>query len=186
MRIGEAIRLSARLAAVAFAGGARAGDHLGTDRPAFRLVAVKQRFRCGALQQQGELPGEIVGVLDSGVHALAAGRGMDVGRIAGNEHAAAAVGVREPHADAKNRRPAQVRQFWFLRQEVVGDRLELGELRAGKLGLNAVAGAAGSRELRRCEHRYPVTAGLGEGNGDEHVRRGVLDQAQRPQRHAAR
>ena len=44
LRIGEAIRRSARLAAVAFAGGARARDDVGADRPAFRLVAVEQRF----------------------------------------------------------------------------------------------------------------------------------------------
>src|ERR1700722_278621 len=86
--IGEPIRRAAALTAIALARSAGARNHVGADRPPFRLVAVEQGFRCAALQNQSKLPGEIVGVLDAGVHPLPARRRMDMGRLTGDEYAA--------------------------------------------------------------------------------------------------
>ena len=58
---------------------------IGTMRvgDALRLVAVEQRLGCVAGQHGLQLPGEIDGVADAGIHALAAGGTMDMRRITG-------------------------------------------------------------------------------------------------------
>ena len=62
-------------------------------REPFGAVAVEQRVGRPAAGDQGELPAQVVRVHDPGVHALTAGRGVDMHRVTGQQHAAAAVGA---------------------------------------------------------------------------------------------
>jgi len=81
------------------------------DRPAFGLVAVEQQIAvASAAQHGGELPAEIDRVLDAGVHALAAGRAVDVGGIAGEKHAAVSIADGQPLVDAEGGEPARAVQ----------------------------------------------------------------------------
>ena len=63
--------------------GVRQGQDVGGHRPAFGAVAVQQRFRRAARRHQGQLPGQVVGVHDPGVHALPARRAVDVHGVPG-------------------------------------------------------------------------------------------------------
>ena len=67
------------------------------ERMPLGLVAVEQLRPAAPCRDQGELPRQIAGVLDARVHALAADRGMDVRRVAGEEDVALA-GSRPPAA----------------------------------------------------------------------------------------
>jgi hypothetical protein len=61
------------------------------DRLALGLVAVEQACRRPALDGGGQLPAQVHGVADPQVQALAAQRRVDVGGVAGQQHAALAV-----------------------------------------------------------------------------------------------
>ncbi len=69
-------------------------DRLGGGRAALRLVAVEQGL-VGPADHGGELPAEVVAVLDTGVEALAAGRAVGVGGVARDEHRAGAEARRD-------------------------------------------------------------------------------------------
>src|SRR5262249_9760704 len=58
------------------------------DRAAFDAVAVENRLRSLALANERQFPGEIESVLHAGVHALPAGRTVDMRGVAGHEDAA--------------------------------------------------------------------------------------------------
>ena len=66
-------------------------EHLVTDIAPLRAITVEQALPAGAAHDQGQLPGQIHGVLHAGVHPLPAGRAVDVRRVAGQEHAPVAV-----------------------------------------------------------------------------------------------
>src|ERR1041384_3043291 len=55
------------------------------DLMAFVVIRVEERGVCRAPQDGREFPAEVDGVLDAGVHALAAGRQMDVCGVAGQQ-----------------------------------------------------------------------------------------------------
>ncbi len=101
--VDETIVASPRPLSERLAGGAGARHHLGADGAALGVVAVEQTRVGGAAQHQRHLPGEVVGVLNAGVHSLPAGGRMDVGGIARDEDVADAVFVGEPHGDAEHR-----------------------------------------------------------------------------------
>ena len=82
-------------------------EHPGGDRAAFRLIGVEQRVR-GAVHDRRQLPAEIIGVLHAGVEALATGRRMDMGRIAGQEHASHPVSIGQPGIHAIGGSPGDV------------------------------------------------------------------------------
>src|SRR6266705_5326203 len=63
-------------------------DHQAADRAAFGVVGVEQRLLGQPSGDQGELPAQVPGFLDAGVHALRAGWAVDVGGVAGQEDAA--------------------------------------------------------------------------------------------------
>src|SRR6266478_4349221 len=48
-----------------------------------RSIAVEQAIRRATGHDRRQFPGEVDGVADPGVHALAAGRAMDMRRVAG-------------------------------------------------------------------------------------------------------
>ncbi len=56
------------------------------DRRALGVEAVEQAGAGGAAQHVGELPGEVVGILDRGVRAQAVGRRVAMHRVADIEH----------------------------------------------------------------------------------------------------
>ena len=72
---------------------ARVGDRL-CDRPALGLVGVEQRRRRRAGHHQRELPAEIVGVLDAGVHAMGLDRAAGMGGIACEQDATDPIAAR--------------------------------------------------------------------------------------------
>src|ERR1700732_1288461 len=81
------------------------GPVSGCDQPAregdaLRLVAV-EKARIGApLEHRGELPSEVDGIPDAGIHALAANGTVDMSGIAEKEGAAFAEMLRHPVMDA--------------------------------------------------------------------------------------
>ncbi len=83
-------RGEARVAVFHRAGRGAGAGGLG-DRAAFRVVGVQQALARPALQDRGQFPGEVVGVLDAGVGAEGAGGGHLGGRVTGEEDAAGAV-----------------------------------------------------------------------------------------------
>jgi hypothetical protein len=81
-------------------------QHLAADLAALDAVAVEQR---ALLRQtaadQGQLPGEIAGILDARVHALAACGAVNMGGVAGEEHAAGAIVGHLALVDAERGQP---------------------------------------------------------------------------------
>ena len=71
--------------------GVGEGQDVGGDRTPFGLVGVQGPG--GARERDGQLPAQVVGVRDAGVHALPAGRGMGVRGVARQEDPSAPVGV---------------------------------------------------------------------------------------------
>ena len=61
-----------------------------------------------AVQHGGELPGEVHGVADAGVHALAADRAVDVRGVAEQEGAALAEVLRHAVVHAVGREPVHL------------------------------------------------------------------------------
>ena len=75
------------------------------DRPPLEVIACKQIGSGVTVEDEGELPGEIVRIMDSGIAAKAAVRRHYVGGVASDEHpphtiAARHVGDRAPAGDA--------------------------------------------------------------------------------------
>ena len=76
------------------------------DRQALLLVGVEQRRVRLALDDERELPSQVVGILQAGVHALRADRTVDVGRVAEQEAAPVAEARRAAMVDAVGGKPA--------------------------------------------------------------------------------
>ena len=121
-----------------------APDDLLADRPPLGVVAVQQPGRGVTRQRQRQLPRQVVGVLDAGVHALRAGRGVDVRGIARDEHPAAAVGVDDAVADPKHRGPPQISRGGRLGRQPVQHGLDVVQLRFAR-ALESVRDLAGRR-----------------------------------------
>jgi len=68
----------------------------GTDWVPLRMLGVQEALRRCSMDRLSELPSQIHRVLDTGVESLSAYWGVYVGRVAGQEHAAVAVGGRLP------------------------------------------------------------------------------------------
>ncbi len=88
-------------------------------RDALRLVGVEQRRVGAALHHQRELPGEVVGILQACVHALRAGRAVNMRGVAEQETAAVAEVLGSAVRDAVGREPvagleAQIRSGLLL------------------------------------------------------------------------
>jgi len=67
-------------------------EDLVADRATLDAVAAEQGLWCAEIVgNECELPGEIAGVLNTGVHALATGGAVDVGCVAGKEYATGAI-----------------------------------------------------------------------------------------------
>ena len=62
------------------------------DGASLRLVAVEELLR-GAVEDGGEFPTEVVGILDARVEALAAGRRVYVRGVTGQEDSSDAIPV---------------------------------------------------------------------------------------------
>ncbi len=71
----------------------------GDRRPPFRLVAVEQRLAGAVVPDQGQFPGEVVGVQQPLLQALGAERSQQMGRVPGEQHAAHPPAAREPVVD---------------------------------------------------------------------------------------
>src|SRR6185503_9982439 len=63
------------------------------DGLALRGIAVEQVRAAPALQHRGELPADIDGIADAGVHAEAAGRPIEVGRVSGEKDPAFLIAI---------------------------------------------------------------------------------------------
>src|SRR6185437_1013231 len=81
------------------------GDKAARKGDAFRLVGVEDRSGCAVAEHGGELPGEIDGVADAGVHALAADRRVNVRGVAEQENAAVAEVLSNAVVDAVRGEP---------------------------------------------------------------------------------
>ena len=76
------------------------------DRDALVRVGIEQGRRGPALDDERQLPGQVVGVLQAGVHALRADRAVDVGGVAEQEAAAVAEARGAAVMDAVGGEPA--------------------------------------------------------------------------------
>ena len=122
------------------------------DRAAFRTVTIQERIRgAGAARDQREFPGEIAGVLNAGVHALAAGRTVNVRGITSQKNAAAAVVADFAFVDVKIREPDGIRNFYATGTALVENRLNFFEgglgahiFGVGESGVGDDSEAAGS------------------------------------------
>ena len=74
-------------------------------RHALLRIGIEQRRIRAALDDQRQLPRQIVGVLQSGVHALRADRAVDMRRIAEQEAAPGAEALGGAMMDAIGRKP---------------------------------------------------------------------------------
>src|SRR6266487_2399465 len=86
----------------------RAPDNLLANGRPLIVVGLQQRWVRLSLQHQGELPGEVVGVLDGGVRAEPVGRRMPVDGITHAEHAPVRVARCVQVVDAPERRGADL------------------------------------------------------------------------------
>ena len=145
----------------------RPPDDLLALRAPFGLVAVQQPGRGDPAHRQRQLPRQVPGVLDPGVHALAAGGWVQVRRVAGHEHPPVAVPVHDPVADPEHRRPAQVRRARAGRGQVVERGLDVGEGRFGEFLAEPGRGVlpAGLREEPGRRQRRDPVPGLGRAAG---------------------
>ena len=121
---------------------------LGDGAP-FGLVGVQQAVwraaECG-----GQFPGQVVGVLNAGGHALAAGRGVDVSGVAGQEDAAGPVALDDPFAGGELGCPGQVAES--DRQaagDFVGDPLKIGRGRCVMILLLSYRSTCCDKDARR-------------------------------------
>src|SRR5918997_2278547 len=83
-------------------------DDVGGDGASLGLITLEDALVGAIAEHAGEPRGQRDGVLDAGVHALAACWAVHVRGVAGEEHAALAVAVGEPVVDAKPRTPHDV------------------------------------------------------------------------------
>ena len=117
---------------------ARFGDVAHGHRPALDFVGTQQRAAGPAAQGRLELPAEIDGILDAGVHAEAAGRRHQVRGIAGNEHPLRPVAVGDelaPH-------PPHHRQDLVVERAAHGARQRMADV---GLGMGHLVGGADDR-----------------------------------------
>src|SRR6266851_8007739 len=90
------------------------GQHLGggeyviSNWPPLLLVAVEQARRRTATMDQRQLPGQVVRVLDAGIHALPAHRAVYMHRVAGQKDAFVSIVARGSVVDSEVCQPARV------------------------------------------------------------------------------
>src|SRR5467141_2302183 len=90
------------------------GQHLGggeyvlSNWPSLLLVAVEQACRRAATMDQRQLPGQVVRVLDAGIHALPAHRAVDMHCITSQKDSFVAVMSRGPVVDTEVGQPARI------------------------------------------------------------------------------
>ena len=90
------------------------------------LIAVEEGWIGTALEHRGQLPGQVEGVLDAGIHALAADWDVDMAGIAGQEGAALAEPLGDPMGRTPARQPAGIAEFGILvAGHLAQDRLQL-------------------------------------------------------------
>ena len=135
LRIGEAGLLRGVTAAKLFGCTAGAGDYVCAYRTAFGFVSVEVFWRGLAVNDESHFPAEVVGVLDAGVHALAASGGTDVGGGASEESTAFAVAPGEAHPDAEVWGPLQIGERHLHGEQSIGDGLQLRKGRCRAVGL---------------------------------------------------
>ena len=99
--------------------------HLLPNRSALLVIALEQPRRSLTADRQRELPGEVVSILNAGVHPLRTRRGMNVGSISAQEDPPACIAIDQPVADAEDRRPAQVARPNRLGSQPVDHRLDV-------------------------------------------------------------
>src|SRR5206468_9221799 len=80
-------------------------DQAACEGDALRLVAVEQRWIRASVQNRGELPGEIHGVADAGIHALTTHWTVNVGGVAEQERATLAEPIGDPMVHVVGREP---------------------------------------------------------------------------------
>ncbi|KQX56279.1 hypothetical protein ASE09_26800 [Streptomyces sp. Root66D1] len=101
-----------------------APDDLLAHRAAFGVVTPQQAGTGLAPHHERELPAQVHGVLDTRVHALGAGRRMDVGGVARDEDPPRPVPVDDAVAHPEDRGPAQSGEPRGTRREPVDDGLQ--------------------------------------------------------------
>src|ERR1700682_4596881 len=90
------------------------GQHLGGGEyvlgnwPPLLLLAVEQVRRRTPPMDESQLPGQVVRVLDAGIHALPAHRAVDMHGVTGQKDAFVAIMARGPVVDTEVGQPTRV------------------------------------------------------------------------------
>jgi hypothetical protein len=97
------------------------------DRPALGFVRIQQATVREASRNQAEFPSKVPRILNARVHALRADRAVDVRRVAGEEHVAAAIARRLAMVQVKAREPRRITKANGTGRWGVDERLQLRE-----------------------------------------------------------
>jgi hypothetical protein len=138
--------------------------HEAADWPALGLVGVEQRRVGQAPVDERQLPAEVPGVLDAGVHALGAGWAVHVGGVAGEKDTAGAVVDGLAVMKQEVRQPHRVAQAQLAAGEPIGDRLQVGQRGLGQLLL------LGDTRQRRPHADHAPTRRPAERKEEQHPR----------------
>ena len=153
----------------------RAVHHFLTDRPAFGVVALQQPGTAWPAHGRGDFPGQVVRVLDAGVHPLGAGGRVDVRGVPGHEDPPVPVPVDDAVADAEHGGPAQGGRGRGARGEPVEHGLDVFEAGHGPLfPAQAVRDTVRvllprTGQFGRGRHRHPVAVVAGQRDAHQQV-----------------
>ena len=131
------------------------GTHDGArERQALRLVRVEQLGRCLAVDHAGELPGEVLRVLDADVHSLASHRAVHVRRVPDQEGPADAQLAREATMNAEFRDPHRIADFEVSRTTPAGKPLDVFDRRSGAIDGDRILARHGQdQSAQTTDHR---------------------------------
>src|SRR5882762_5957149 len=91
----------------------REAEYGGCNRQSFLLVGIEQRRRC-TLEYHGQLPAQVIGILDASIEPLGTSRGMHMRSVARQEHMPYTVLVHHAHVGPEQREPRWIMQANFL------------------------------------------------------------------------
>jgi hypothetical protein len=133
------------------------------------MVGVQQAGRRPALHGGGEFPAEVGRVLDAGVHALPAGRGMDMGGVTGQQHPAVPVAGHLPFLAVEPGHPPRVVHAEISAEDPAGHIAHLVQVDRGFFG-PLVTPLPGDDPVKAVAERHDEGEGVAAAFHGQHVR----------------
>ncbi len=153
--LAQHVRVSGQLGAL---GLVARRQHALRGRPALRLVAVQQTIRALAAADQRKLPGQVDGVVQAAIHAMALGRTAGVRGVSGQQDATGPELPRDFGVATEARRMGHVLEIRLgqiapQRGQGIGHQI-------GVFGSRPQIHAPALARQRRQDHRDPVQVGV--------------------------